>query len=62
MTMAVSGDPPDVIYGDDERIFGFAELNLLASLEGLAARDGINWRVYPQQVLDGLRVDENKKR
>ncbi len=56
LTMSAGGVPPDIIYGDDERIFGFAEQGLLQSLDTLIARDNVNLRVYPTPVVEGLRV------
>ncbi len=55
-TMAAGGIPPDVVYGDNLRIMELAELGLLAPLEQVAADNGVNLTVYPQVVLDGLRI------
>lgn len=55
-TMTAAGLPPDLIYGDNLRIMELAELGLLAPLEEISAKNGVNLNNYPSMVLDGLRL------
>jgi len=59
VTMSAAGVPPDVVYGDDLRIFAFAEQNLLQPIESYIARDNLNLNAYPRPVVEGIRVRGN---
>ncbi len=59
ITMSAAGVPLDVVYGDDLRIFAFAEQKLLQPIDTLIARDGMNMRVYPAPVVEGMKVRGN---
>lgn len=56
ITMSAAGLAPDVVYGDDLRIFAFAEQKLLQPIDDFIARDGINMRVYPAPVVELMKV------
>lgn len=56
VTMSAAGVPPDVVYADNLRTMELAEEGLLRPVGAMAAGEGIDLRVYPSLVLDGLRV------
>jgi ABC-type glycerol-3-phosphate transport system substrate-binding protein len=56
ITMTAAGVAPDVVYGDDIRIFAFAETGLLEPIDAYITRDNLNMRLYPIPVVEGLKV------
>jgi multiple sugar transport system substrate-binding protein len=56
ITMSAAGVAPDVVYGDDLRIFAFAEQKPLHPIDDPIARDRVNLRVYPGPVVELMKV------
>ncbi|HHW11311.1 MAG TPA: extracellular solute-binding protein [Firmicutes bacterium] len=56
LTMIAAGIPPDVVYGDDIRIFSYAEQNMLEPIDSFIARDNLNMNLYPRPVVEGIRI------
>ncbi|HHT27375.1 MAG TPA: extracellular solute-binding protein, partial [Firmicutes bacterium] len=56
ITMSAAGVAPDVVYGDDLRIFSFAEQKLLHPIDDLIVRDRVNMQVYPAPVVQLMKV------
>jgi multiple sugar transport system substrate-binding protein len=57
--MSAAGVAPDVVYGDDLRIFSFAEQKLLHPIDDLIVRDRVNMQVYPAPVVQLMKVREH---